>query len=133
MLEPSVAGRVASSVVFASASETSVVKSGAGAVVVEAASIAELVVDVTWTVVAAIGNRVSGVLVVASDPVVAVADVLVGATEVDILLLAVVLVMAAKLVIATGSVVIALIGPPVVTSSVPVGLVGGFGLRQGGL
>lgn len=53
--------------------------------------------------------------------------------EVDILLLAVVLVMVAKLVIATGVVVIALVGPPVVMSSVPVGLVGRFGLRQGGL
>lgn len=70
-MEPSVAGRVASSAVFASASELSVVKSGAGAVA-EAASVAEVVIDVTWTVVAA---RVSGVLVVASDPLVAVADV----------------------------------------------------------
>lgn len=100
----------------------------AGAVVVEAASVAELVVDITWTVVAAIGDRVSGVLVVASDPLVALADVLVGATDADVLLLDVVLVLAAKLVTATGAMVIALVGPPVVMSSVPVGLVGGFGL-----
>lgn len=82
MVESSVAERVASSSVFASASETSVVKSGAvvevapafmevaaletvdswdvdstevttdaGAIVVEATSVAELVDDVTWTMV----------------------------------------------------------------------------------
>lgn len=42
------------------------------AVVVETAPIAELMVDVTRTVVAAIEDRVSGVLVTASDPLVAV-------------------------------------------------------------
>lgn len=39
-----------------------------GAIVVKAAPMAELGIDVTWTVVAAIGDGVSGVLVAASDP-----------------------------------------------------------------
>lgn len=37
-------------------------------IVVEAAPVAELGIDVTWTGVAAIGDRISGVLVAASDP-----------------------------------------------------------------
>lgn len=122
MVETSVGGRVVSSAVFASVSETSMVKSGvmvveaevkrvvelapefmeiveleavdschvdatagasdvvtdADAVVVETApapaplTVAELVVDATRAVVAAIEDRVSGILVVASDPLVAV-------------------------------------------------------------
>lgn len=159
MVESSVAERVASSSVFASVSETSVVKSGtvvevapafmevaaletvdswdvdstevttdAGAIVVEATSVAELVDDVTWTMVGAVGDRVAGALVLAFDPSVAVSDILVGATDGDVLLLDVVLVMEAKLVTAPGVVVIALVRLPVVLSSVPVGLFGGFGL-----
>lgn len=42
----------------------------AGPVVVEAAPTADLVVDVTWAVVTAVEDRVSGVLVAASDPLV---------------------------------------------------------------
>lgn len=157
MVESSVDERVASSSVFASASETSVVKSGtvvevapafmevaaletvdswdvdstevttdAGAIVVEATSVAELVDDVTWTMVGAVGDRVAGALVLAFDPSVAASDILVGATDGDVLLLDVV--MEAKLVTAPGVVVIALVRLPVVLSSVPVGLFGGFGL-----
>ena len=43
-----------------------------GTVVVEGAPIAELVVDVTWTVLAAPEDRVSGVLVATLDPLVTV-------------------------------------------------------------
>lgn len=54
---------------------------GADAAVVEAASIAELVVDVIWLVFAATEDRVSDVLVVASDPLVVVVGPLVVMTS----------------------------------------------------
>ncbi|KAG5207709.1 hypothetical protein JEQ12_017473 [Ovis aries] len=54
---------------------------GADAAVVEAASIAELAVDVIWLVVAATEDRVSDVLVVASDPLVVVVGPLVVMTS----------------------------------------------------
>lgn len=107
------------------------VTTDAGAVVVEAAPVAEFMVGVTWTVVAAPGGRVSGALVVAFDALVAVADGLVGATDIDVVLSDMVLAMVAKLLIVPAAAVIALVGPSVVMSSVPVGLVGGRGLPGG--
>lgn len=59
------------------------------------------------------------------------ADVLVGATDIDVVLLDTVLAMVVLVV--PGAAVIVLVGPSVVMSSVPVGLVGGFGLPGGRL